>query len=89
MKETAADWLESLRITGKPDEWESKKLLNMFGLGTELGKRILPGDSVDPGDLVFPLVMKVCDPDILHKNRARRSDFECIGRGFHRFIQPA
>ena len=67
MRQKAADWLESLRVYGKPDEWESKKLLNIAGLDTQTGIRVLPDENIDPEDLEFPLVMKVCDPEILHK----------------------
>ncbi len=67
MKEIVAGWLKSLRVEGKPDEWESKNLLRQAGINVPSGKRIMPGEKVDPGELDFPLVLKVCDPDILHK----------------------
>ena len=67
MKETVAMWLKSLRAAGKPDEWESKELLKRAGINVPKGKRIMPGEVVDPDDLDFPLVLKVCDPEILHK----------------------
>ncbi len=67
MKKITAEWLESLRIPGKPDEWESKNLLKKAGINIPSGRRILPGEKVDTGDLDFPLVLKVCDPEILHK----------------------
>ena len=67
MKETVAQWLKSLRVEGKPDEWESKELLKKAGINVPEGIRIMPGEDVNPGDLDFPLVLKVCDPEILHK----------------------
>ncbi len=32
MKEITAEWLKTLRIEGKPDEWESKQLLKKAGI---------------------------------------------------------
>ena len=67
MKEVIDLWLKSLRIEGKPDEWESKELLSQIGINVPEGRRIMPGENVDFEELEFPLVLKVCDPDILHK----------------------
>ena len=67
MKEIVEKWLESLRIEGKPDEWESKNLLKQVGINIPQGRRIMPGETVNPSELKFPLVLKVCDPEILHK----------------------
>ena len=83
MKEMVSQWINDLRIEGKPDEWESKNLLKMMGLNVELGRRIMPGESVKPDDFKFPLALKVCDPDILHKTESggvrlnvKRDNFE-------------
>ena len=70
MKEMVSEWIKNLRIEGKPDEWESKNLLKMMGLNVEVGRRIMAGESVNPDVFEFPLVLKVCDPDILHKTES-------------------
>jgi hypothetical protein len=69
---TAAEkWLDGLRVPGRPDEFEGKRLLRGAGIrvpeGTLLeASRMESGLSADPG-LRFPLAAKVCDPAILHK----------------------
>jgi len=66
-------WRSSLAIPGKPNEWESKRLLNSIGVSTPRGVFIQPGNSLAPdGDVSVlgrPLhcVVKVCSGDILHK----------------------
>ncbi len=67
MKEIIGEWLENLRVGGKPDEWESKNLLSQIGINIPSGRRIMPGDSPDPDEFDYPLVLKVCDPEIIHK----------------------
>ena len=67
MKQITSEWLKKLRISGKPDEWESKQLLKKAGIKVPEGIRILPGENTDTEALSFPLVLKVCDPEILHK----------------------
>ena len=67
MKQTVLKWLETLRVAGKPDEWESKQLLKKAGISVPEGRRIMPGEEINPDELDFPLVLKVCDPEILHK----------------------
>ena len=82
-------WLESLRTAGKPDEFEVKGLLRDFGLFTPAEKRIPPEHPVSvPDDLRFPVVLKVCSPDILHKTEhggvvlnVGREDFESKAEG--------
>jgi hypothetical protein len=66
-------WRSSLSIPDKPNEWESKRLLNSIGISTPRGVFIRPGNALAPdGDvsvLGTPLhcVVKVCSGDILHK----------------------
>jgi len=67
MKELVSRWVRELRVPDRPDEWEAKNLLKAAGFRIPLGRRILPGDPADPAGLVFPLAIKVCDPEILHK----------------------
>lgn len=67
MKNIVTKWIKGLRIDGKPDEWESKKLLELIGLNIPSSRRLLPRETFDAQDFNFPLVLKVCDPEILHK----------------------
>ena len=67
MKEMVSRWLENLRIEGSPDEWEAKNLLKQAGIPVPEGRRIMPDESLSPDEVSFPLVLKVCDPAILHK----------------------
>lgn len=64
-------WLSTLKVPGKPDEFEAKALLASRGIHVPRGKILTPqeiedGLWQDPG-LTFPCVAKVCDPEILHK----------------------
>ncbi|MDC7227652.1 MAG: acetate--CoA ligase family protein [Spirochaetales bacterium] len=67
MKAKVECWLNTLRVEGKPDEWESKELLKQIGLSVPRGLRILPEEELSANELEFPLVLKVCDPEIMHK----------------------
>ncbi len=60
-------WLKGLRIPGKPDEWEVKKLLKLKGIRVPEGFVTDPGADAAPVSFNFPVAVKVCDPDILHK----------------------
>ena len=85
MKQSVLEWLETLRVEGKPDEWESKQLLKKAGINIPEGRRIMPGENINPDELDFPLVLKVCDPEILHKTEqggvklnVRQADFSVV-----------
>ena len=60
-------WKEGLRTPGKPDEYEAKMLLKSFGLTVPREILIMPDAGDDLPDLPFPVVLKVCSPEILHK----------------------
>jgi len=66
-------WHSSLSIPGKPNEWESKGLLNSIGVSTPRGVFIEPGNSLAPDGDVSVLgssrhcVVKVCSESLLHK----------------------
>ncbi|HOV39231.1 MAG TPA: acetate--CoA ligase family protein, partial [Spirochaetales bacterium] len=65
-------WCSTLRHPGKPDEYEVKKLLAQFGIPVPGGSRIIPPEKLNTGrdSLNFPVVVKVCSPQILHKTDA-------------------
>ncbi len=63
-----ADWLAGLAVPGRPDEAEVKQLLAGYGVTTPPGRRLAPGAPIDPGDLRFPLAVKVCSPEVQHKS---------------------
>ncbi len=60
-------WLKGLRIPGKPDEYEVKNLLKQKGIRVPGGFVTDTGTGITPAAISFPVVIKVCDPDILHK----------------------
>ena len=83
MRDVIYDWSKTLRIPGKPDEWELKNLLKMTGLNVPDGCRFLPGETADESKLEFPVVLKVCDPDILHKTEVGGVVLNVDAEGFH------
>jgi succinyl-CoA synthetase beta subunit len=65
-------WRSSLSIPGKPNEWESKRLLRSVGIAVPAGVFIEAGNSVASGYVSVlgtagRCVVKVCSGDILHK----------------------
>ncbi len=60
-------WIDGLNISGKPDEWEVKELFRSYNISTPSGELIKPSDEFKGTNLKKPLVVKVCDPEILHK----------------------
>ncbi|MDX9801481.1 MAG: acetate--CoA ligase family protein [Spirochaetia bacterium] len=67
MKDMVSSWLKNIRKEGFPDEWESKNLLKKAGVAVPSGRRIMPDEPCLADEFSFPLVLKVCDPAILHK----------------------
>lgn len=68
------EWHGTLRVPGRPDEYEAKQLLAGMGISVPAGVRLLPQERRrDPiwvlARLSFPppYVVKVCTPDVLHK----------------------
>jgi len=69
--EATRDWLASLEVPGKPDEYETKRLLADFGLAVPAALRVparMSGGQalVAPG-FDGPYVVKVRSAEILHK----------------------
>ncbi|MCD6397872.1 MAG: acetate--CoA ligase family protein [Spirochaetaceae bacterium] len=60
-------WLKNLNIPGKPDEWEVKELFHSYNITTPLNYLVKPDTDFSNIALKSPYVVKVCDPDILHK----------------------
>jgi acetyl-CoA synthetase (ADP-forming) len=66
-------WRSSLSIPGKPNEWESKRLLASIGVAVPRGVFIEAGSCVSADSDVSVLgtsgrcAVKVCSGDILHK----------------------
>ena len=67
MKEIFESWLKGLSTPNKPDEFEVKQLFKEYGINVPNGVRLTPNCSTENVDLNFPCVVKVCDPNILHK----------------------
>jgi len=61
------NWVKSLNIPGKPDEWEVKELFKIYNINTPRGELLRSGDGFVGTQLKKPYVVKVCDPKILHK----------------------
>lgn len=60
-------WIEGLIIPGKPDEWEVKELFKLYNIIVPNGELIRATENFSNTGLQKPLVVKVCDPNILHK----------------------
>jgi len=60
-------WIEGLNIPGKPDEWEVKELFKLYSINVPNGELIRFNDNFTNTKLQKPFVVKVCDPEILHK----------------------
>ena len=60
-------WLENLNIAGKPDEWEVKELFQSYDINIPRSQLVRPGSDFSNITLNPPYVVKVCDPEILHK----------------------
>jgi hypothetical protein len=66
-------WRSSLAVPGKPNEWESKRLLHSIGIAVPRGVLIEEGKTLAAGSDSSVLgspgrcVVKVCSGEILHK----------------------
>ena len=61
------EWLESLPVPGRPDEFDAKALLAGIGVTVPRGVRLAPGFAVAAPPFLAPWVAKVCSADVLHK----------------------
>ncbi|MBI5510770.1 MAG: acetate--CoA ligase family protein [Deltaproteobacteria bacterium] len=71
MSPDLAAWLESLRVPQRPDEWEVKAALALYGVRAPRGVRLSPDEALPRLTFGEPYVVKVCSPDILHKTEQR------------------
>ena len=77
MNDNLKKWFDSLAsnkdsIEKKPDEFDAKKLVNIYSIQTPYSKRFAPRETFNIGKLDSekispPYVLKVCSSDILHK----------------------
>lgn len=67
MKKNIESWIESLEIKDMPNEFEAKKLANLYGITTPENVILTPQENLDLSKMTQPFVLKVCSPDILHK----------------------
>jgi hypothetical protein len=67
MKPSIKKWFDDLTVAGFPDEFEAKRLLNLYHIATPKGYRLHPDENLDHFDLNPPFALKVCSGTILHK----------------------
>ncbi len=67
MRSIFEKWVSELKIPGKPDEFEVKRLLKDSGVGIPDGVIVEPGEKINAGTFTGLHVAKVCSPEILHK----------------------
>jgi len=67
LKKNIESWIESLEIKDMPNEFEAKKLANLYGITTPENVILTPQENLDLSKMTQPFVLKVCSPDILHK----------------------
>jgi len=61
------NWIARLRSPGRPDEGEVKELLAACGIRVPAGQRLSADAALAEPALRYPLVVKVCAPNVLHK----------------------
>jgi hypothetical protein len=67
MKAALDRWRSGLKMAGRPDENEVKRLLASLGLAVPEGLRAVCGALDQPPPFGGPYALKVCSPDVLHK----------------------
>jgi succinyl-CoA synthetase beta subunit len=58
---------DNFLVPGYPDEFETKSLISEYGIPTPRGIRLLPEEKFDKNKFNYPVVVKVCSAQILHK----------------------
>lgn len=66
-KQEVKNWLMSFKKGKKPDEFDSKQLIQLYDIPVPQSFRMESDSILEPKDLTPPLVVKVCSPQILHK----------------------
>ena len=96
MNDNLKKWFNSLAskkdsIEKKPDEFDAKKLVNIYSIKTPYGKRFAPRETfnigrLDSENISPPYVIKVCSSNILHKTELQgvvlNSDRENVKNNF-------
>ena len=67
MEKRIENWLSSLEIKDKPNEFEAKKLAQQYGINIPDSVVLAFEDTLEISEITPPYVLKVCSPDILHK----------------------
>lgn len=67
IKNKVKKWLDSLAVSGTPDEYEVKNLLKEVGIAVPPGKRFGAKEKISVPELNPPFVLKVCSCDVMHK----------------------
>ncbi|MFO8072484.1 MAG: acetate--CoA ligase family protein [Polyangia bacterium] len=67
MKIDTTSWTQNLSSPGRPDEHETKQLLDRIGIAVPEGVRLTPGSEVETPPFQGPYALKVCSPEVLHK----------------------
>lgn len=65
------DWFNKLEIKGRPNEFEAKKLVQLYDISVPDARVFVPKDRFEVSKMVPPYVLKVCSPDILHKTEQK------------------
>lgn len=86
------NWKETLLLKGKPNEWESKQLLEGTGIPAQTGLLLPPGETLEEicrnhgCALSYPVVVKVCSGEILHKTEVGGISLNVSEDDLHREI---
>ena len=67
MEQKIENWLGSLEIKDKPNEFEAKKLVQLYDINAPDSVVLAFKDTLEISKIAPPYVLKVCSPDILHK----------------------
>lgn len=60
-------WHDGLCMTKRPDEFDAKQLMKLYGIKTPESRRCGPGEEFNAQGIKAPYVIKVCSNDINHK----------------------
>lgn len=87
MNDNLKKWFDNLAtkkdsIEKKPDEFDAKKLVNIYSIKTPDGNRFAPReifniDRLDSENISAPYVIKVCSSNILHKTELQGVVLNC------------
>lgn len=91
MEDKISTWLKEIGAKRQPDEFDSKKLINLYDIKTPQSRLIKPGEPLNFEGILPPFVLKVCSCEILHKTEFQgvmlNIDQSCIGDCFNQMRQ--